>query len=328
MFVPNIGGFDGIGSGFYLENQIHDFFERGIGHMRHVPAAEAHMISNAVLRDSSERVVQRLDAQISPLTIFLGTLLNQMIVHVGQHCIVDLEQQARVVNGAILFAERVGDGVDVIVFVWIVFVHAVVSRARRSYCSKEDSLTRDLLQSLREMRERAIEGRVIQIADRPDASFVNGPRRKPGKLLENGFGKPLPVATEPNDGAQLVGADFESADSLQNIVGPALLSIFAVADNVDSNLGLLADHIQGLLTKYAVVLRHVFWLFTGRSEIAQFFGTYQAAYVGCQDTIFAALHRLVGFHPKDNVHSCPGSIQNFGSSLSPFVMPCTSYQKA
>src|ERR1700722_15128522 len=296
MFVPNIGGFDGIGSGFYLENQIHDFFERGIGHMRHVPAAEAHMISNAVLRDSSERVVQRLDAQISPLTIFLGTLLNQMIVHVGQHCIVDLEQQARVVNSAILFAERVGDGGDVIVFVWIVFVHAVVSRAGRSYGSKEGFLNLDLLQSRCEIRERAIDRRVIQIADRPDASLGNGPRRKPGKLLENVFGKPLPVGAETNGGGQLVGADFESAYSLQNIVGPALLSIFAVAHNVDSNLGLLADHIQGLLTQYAVVLRQVLWLFAGRSEIAKFFGTYQAADVGCQYTIFAALHG--GIPPK------------------------------
>ena len=66
-----------------------------------VPAAKADVIPDAVLWDSSEGVVQRVDAQIGPLAIFLWTLLNQMIVHVGEHRIVHLEKQASVINGAI-----------------------------------------------------------------------------------------------------------------------------------------------------------------------------------------------------------------------------------
>ena len=93
MFVPNISCFDGISACPHLQNQIDDFFERCIRDMRHVPTAEAHVISYALFRDSRKRVVQRLNAQIGPLTIFFGTLLNQMIVHVGQDCIVHLEKQ-------------------------------------------------------------------------------------------------------------------------------------------------------------------------------------------------------------------------------------------
>src|ERR1700733_7337210 len=310
MFVPYIRCFDGIGSSPHLENQIHDFFQRRIGHMRHVPAAEAHVISNAVLRDSRERVVQRLNAQIGPLAIFLRTLLNQVIVHVGQHCIVYLEQQTGIVNGAVLFAQRVGDGVDVIVLVRIIFVDAVVGRAGRRNGRKEGFFNRHLLQSRCEIRQSAIDGYVIQIADPADARLGIGPSRQPRKVLKDGFGKPLPVAAEPNYRTQLVGADFESADSFQNVVRPALLSIFAVANDIDSHFRLPADHFQGLPAKYAVVLRQVLWLFPGRGQVTEFFGPYQTSYVGSQYTMFAALHELDGFHSKDTVHSSRTSIEN------------------
>src|SRR5579862_4248818 len=110
---------------------------------------------------------------------------------------------------------------------------------------------------------------MIQIADRAYACLGIGPSSEPGKVLKDGFGKPLPVAAQPNHRTQLVRANFESADPLQNIVRPALLPVFAVADDVDTDFRLLADDVQGLLKKYGIVLRQVLWLLSGRGEVTK-----------------------------------------------------------
>ena len=48
MFVPDVRRLDRISPGAHFENQIDDFFQRRVGDVRHVPAAEAYVIPNAV----------------------------------------------------------------------------------------------------------------------------------------------------------------------------------------------------------------------------------------------------------------------------------------
>src|SRR5580658_3617951 len=96
--MPRISGFDGISAGAHLYDQIGDIFERRVGHMRNMPASEAHVIADAVLGNAAERVIERIDSELRPLTIAFGTLLYQVIVHVGKYGVVHLKKQARVVN--------------------------------------------------------------------------------------------------------------------------------------------------------------------------------------------------------------------------------------
>src|ERR1035438_4685607 len=122
--MPWISGFDGVGSGAYLHDQIGDVFECRIRKMRNMPTSEAHVIADAVLRNAAERVIERIHSELRPLTIALGTLLDKMIVHVGEHGVVYLEEQARVVNLKIFLAQSFGQGKDVILVGWIELIYA------------------------------------------------------------------------------------------------------------------------------------------------------------------------------------------------------------
>ena len=260
--------------------------------MRNMPAAEADVVSNAILRDSGERVVQRLYPEIGPLAIFGRALLYQMVIHIGQHRIVHLEEHTAIVNGPIFFAERIRNSVNIVVLVGIIFVHAVVRRAGRSHRGKESLFNFHLLERTLEIGERAVERAVILIANRADACFRDGAPRQTGKLLENSFGEPLAVAAQPKYRAALVRTDFESADSLQNVVGPTDLAIFTVADDIDPHVRLFADNLQSLLAQYRVVLRHVLGFFSGRSQFPEFLGPHETSDVGRQYTLFATLHEI------------------------------------
>ena len=128
-----------------------------------------------------EGVVQGLDSQVGPLTIFLRTLLYQMIVHVGEHRVVHLQKQARFINGAILLAERVRDCVNVIVLVRIILVDPVVGRAGRRYGGKKSFFHLHLAQCRFEIRSCPIDRGMVQVVDRPDTRLRDGPAGQPGK---------------------------------------------------------------------------------------------------------------------------------------------------
>ncbi len=174
----------------------------------------------------------------------------------------------------------------------IIFVHAVIRGAGWSHRGEEGLFNFDLLERTLEIGERAVERAVILIANRTDACFRDGAPGQTGKLLKDGFGEPLAVAAQPKHRAPLLRADFKSADSFQNVVGPTDFAIFAVADDIDSHLRLFADNLQSLLAQYGVVLRHVLGFFSGRSQVPEFLGPYEASDVGSQDTVFAALHGI------------------------------------
>src|SRR5580704_5985665 len=111
--MPRIGGFDRISAGAHLDDQIDDLFERRIRQMRDMPTAEAHVIADAVLGNTAERMIERVDSELRPLAIAFGAPLNQMIVHVGEYSVVHLKKQARVVDLQIFLAQRFSQSKDV-----------------------------------------------------------------------------------------------------------------------------------------------------------------------------------------------------------------------
>src|SRR5665213_725733 len=118
MFVPRISCLDRISSCSYLQDEADDVFERGVRQMRYVPASETHVIPNAILGDSTQCVIQGVHAQLSPFTVAFRTLLNQMIVHVCEYCVIHLKKQARAVDFLVFLAQGIGERKDVIFLGW------------------------------------------------------------------------------------------------------------------------------------------------------------------------------------------------------------------
>ena len=51
VLVARVGALDQVGAGAHAQHQVHDRVERRVGDVRHVPAAEADVIADAILRD-------------------------------------------------------------------------------------------------------------------------------------------------------------------------------------------------------------------------------------------------------------------------------------
>src|ERR1017187_2552190 len=83
VLVARICCFDGIRSRSYAENQISEFFERSIRKVGHMPTAEAYVVTDTIFRDSSERMVEGIDTQLSPLPVAMRAGLDEFVVHVG-----------------------------------------------------------------------------------------------------------------------------------------------------------------------------------------------------------------------------------------------------
>jgi hypothetical protein len=103
-----------------------------------------------------------------------------------------------------------------------------------------------------------------------------------GKLLLHEFVEADAVAAEPHRLIELVGPGLEAAQPLEDVIGPAGFAVFAVIDDVDAGLGLTRNDVCDL--------RFEFLLIVGPDGLDRRFRTDEAAHVGCQDTIFAALH--------------------------------------
>ena len=99
-----VGRLDRVGAGVHLEHQIDDALERRVGDVRHVPAAETDVVAHALLGNALQRVIQRVDAQLRPLAIVLRALLHEVVVHVGEHRIVDLQHEPGVDDGPVLLS--------------------------------------------------------------------------------------------------------------------------------------------------------------------------------------------------------------------------------
>ena len=71
VLVTRIGHFQKVAADLHLQDEVDDVLERDIEGMRPVPATPAHVIAGALLRQSPERVVERLDAERRPFAVVL-----------------------------------------------------------------------------------------------------------------------------------------------------------------------------------------------------------------------------------------------------------------
>lgn len=80
-------------------------------------------MTNPVLRDTPERVIQGFDSQLCPFAIPFGSLLHQKFEHVCQHGIVDLKQKPCIVYPLIFRTQGFCQSENVVPLGRIIFVH-------------------------------------------------------------------------------------------------------------------------------------------------------------------------------------------------------------
>ena len=132
VLVARVRLLDQVVAGAHPEHEVDDVGERGVVGVRAVPAAEADVVADALLRDALERMVERLDPQLRPAPVVLDRAAERedRVVLVQQHRVVDLEQEAGVDDAPVLLVQRVGDGEDELLLARVVLVAQPVDAGR------------------------------------------------------------------------------------------------------------------------------------------------------------------------------------------------------
>ena len=151
------------------EHEVDDVLERRVEGVRAVPAPEADVVADPVLRDPRERVVERVDPELRPAAVVLDRPAERQdgVVLVQQHGVVDLEQEARVDDPLVLLVQRVGDRVDELLLGRVVLVAQPVD-ARRRDDGQEDVGGVHAVDGRLESRDVLLE-RCRVVGDRPRA---------------------------------------------------------------------------------------------------------------------------------------------------------------
>jgi len=106
--VDTIGGLEGIGLRFHLEDQIDDVLERQIVSVRAMPAAPSQVITHSFLGNAGERVIDGIDAPPGELAVGLDRRFGlQHVPPVRQAWVVDLQDEAGGHHRPVLLTQRV-----------------------------------------------------------------------------------------------------------------------------------------------------------------------------------------------------------------------------
>ena len=113
MRVTDIAGFDRERPGTHLQQHVDDAPERQVGGVRPVPAAPADVITDAILRQTAQRVIERLDPHRGEFLVFLDAGLRiGHVPGVRQAGIVELQHEARLDDGLVFLAHRLAERLE------------------------------------------------------------------------------------------------------------------------------------------------------------------------------------------------------------------------
>src|ERR1700692_2145870 len=71
VFMARIGGFDEVGAGTNLENEIDNLPQRDIGRVRSWPASPANVVAHAIFGDALQSMVQDVDVAAYPSVVVI-----------------------------------------------------------------------------------------------------------------------------------------------------------------------------------------------------------------------------------------------------------------
>jgi hypothetical protein len=221
--------------------------------------------------------------------------LHEVVVHVGEDGVINLNDEASIADGAIVLAERVGNGVDVVFFARVILVDAVPDGAGGRNDRKKRLLDLDSAEGGFQVVDVALHGRGIGVLDRADANVGGHTGKAPGEFGLHHIRKALEVAPEPSERSSQIRAVLEARDTFEDVIRPTGFAEFAVVNDVDAGLGLplddIGDGIGERVLKFPFVFRR-----RGRqghaSQLAKARRTDDAADVGSKNPMFAAFHGI------------------------------------
>ena len=295
MLMTRIGPLDHERADLQLEDQVDDAPERNVGGVRPRPAPPAHVIADLLARQVFDRLIENLDVARHPFEIVLQRRRRHHAVERDRGArVVELHQQAVVDDLLVFVAHRGADCRQHVVIVLVVFVLAVRDDTCRCRHRQEAFRHLHLRQRRFEIVDVLLQQLLTGVADRPDHDEIHG-RRSALLRVELGVElcEPAAVGAARPCVASLERPPLEAAEAVQHVLGPReRLAVFAVADDVETALGLLPHHLSHRILQGALVGRLVVGLagLLGAKEFLQFRRPDQAADVGGENTVRAALH--------------------------------------
>ena len=254
------------------------------------------MIAHAILGDALKGVVERFDEFGEPAAIFLESAgRNHAVERGGRARIVDLQDEAGVDDRPVFGTHRRRDCCEPLLLALVVFILAVRQHARRRDDRHEGFFHLHAFERGFEIVDVTPQDVLPDIFHRADAGDHLGVGHR---LTHVEFGVELlearPVGSRgPGPEARRDRAQLEAAQALDDILVPTDgLAEFAVADDVNADFRLAADHIGDGLLQAILIGRVIVGLtaLLGAQDVLQCLGTDQASDVGGEDSVSASFH--------------------------------------
>ena len=295
MFVARVGALDHEGARLDLEDLVDDLAQRNIRRVRAGPAAPAHVIAHHVGGHAFQRMVDDLDHALEPGHIVPKALgRHHAVIGDGGAGVVELHHNARVRDGLVFGADGLREGEGAVLVGLVEFVPAVGDHAGDGGDRQEGVGEVLTLEGGLEIVDVELQLRLARIGDRPGADgFGVGV----GGIARVHLGVEACEARAVGAGGEGVhaaeGATLEAAEAGERILRPAdRLAELAIAGHIHARRLLLAHHLGHARREASLVGGLVIGLagLAGADEGAQRLGADQAADMGGEDAISAALH--------------------------------------
>ena len=239
----------------------------------------------------AQGVVERLD--VDPRRLLPLALVHRRIAeHVDEERVVDLQHEPGGDDRQVLLAHRLGDRGEVLLVRAVVLVAPEPTRSGRRHEHVGDVVAGDrrlevvdvgLQQLLTDVADRALADDPAQRGDR---------RRVLLEVVGVVLGEVVDLLLPRRGHAHVVDVGLEAAEAVLDVAEEADLAHLAVRDDVDAVLDLLTHPIGDRLGDLAVEQLGVVGpaVLPLLQRVEQLVGTGQAADVGGEDAIGAALH--------------------------------------
>src|SRR2546425_8762461 len=304
VLVPRVGRLEGIGARVDLVDDVDDVLQFHIVDPRADVDAVAGVEANLLGWNVAQRVVDRLYAPSGPLPAVRDAEVGVHHVLGDEARVVDPQHEARVDDGPVLFAKRVGEGLLVLFFGSVVLVLEGGEDVRGRDGRHKHFFVGQALQRGLDALDVSLNRRVSLVADGPDADVdaelaaattaarplrdALGPRVVVGE--RSIVPAPVPRVAFLSRRRRLAG---ETVEALDDVAEETRLALLPVGDDVDARLDLLANDVRHgvadqLCVSLPVVRLAAFHRSKDRDEGLR---PRQAADVSAQDPLRTALHR-------------------------------------
>ena len=293
--MPRVRRLERVGAGPDLQHDVHEVLELEVVDAGTNVDAVAGVPAHLVPGQPPQGVVERLHAHLRPPAHLIDAQLRMRHVVGRQVGIVDLHEESGVDDRPVLLVHGIGDREQVLLVGLVVRVLLPVLDARRGDRGNEGLVGVRVGERGLEVLDVRLHVLVARVGDGPGADHVQRPHGRTGHrarepLVELGEGPHL-SRSAPRASCR-VPVGLEARQALVDVGDEARLAHLAVVHDVQAELGLLGDdlphrapHPGGVRVLIVGSTRRL-----GLDHLEQVARTWQAAGVGGENTVAAALH--------------------------------------